>query len=41
MPYIIKVDRNIDAKTIAVEWEAPASMDSIKAKLKEINYPVE
>jgi len=27
--------------TITVEWEAPASMDTIKAKLKEINYPVE
>jgi copper chaperone len=35
------VDGNIDTKTITVEWEAPASLDTIKAKLKEINYPVE
>ena len=34
------VDGNIDAKTITVEWEAPASMDTIKTKLKEISYPV-
>jgi copper chaperone len=35
------VDGNIDTKTITVEWEAPASLNTIKAKLKEINYPVE
>jgi len=40
MAGILSVDGNIDAKTITVEWEAPASMDTIKAKLKEINYPV-
>ena len=38
---IRSVDGNIDTKTITVEWEAPASLDTIKAKLKEINYPVE
>jgi len=38
---IRKVDGNIDTKTITVEWEAPASLDTIKAKLKEINYPAE
>jgi copper chaperone len=38
---IRSVDGNIDTKTITVEWEAPASLDNIKAKLKEINYPVE
>ena len=37
---ILSVDGNIDAKTITVEWEAPASMDTIKTKLKEISYPV-
>ncbi len=26
-------------KTIKVDWEAPASENSIKAVLKEINYP--
>jgi copper chaperone len=41
IPGIRAVDGNIDAKTITIEWEAPASMDTIKAKLKEINYPVE
>ena len=40
MAGILSVDENIDAKTITVEWEAPASMDTIKTKLKEINYPV-
>ena len=38
---IRSVDGNIDTKTITVEWEAPASLDNIKAKLKEINYLVE
>jgi len=40
MDGIRAVDGNIDTKTVTVEWEAPASMDTIKAKLKEINYPV-
>jgi copper chaperone len=40
MAGILSVDGNIDAKTITVEWEAPTSMDTIKTKLKEINYPV-
>jgi len=40
MAGILSVDGNIDAKTITVEWEAPDSIDTIKTKLKEINYPV-
>ncbi len=28
-----------EAKTVDVEWEAPASVDKIKETLKEINYP--
>jgi copper chaperone CopZ len=40
MAGILSVDGNIDTKRITVEWEAPASLDTIKAKLKEINYPV-
>ncbi|MCP4370772.1 MAG: heavy-metal-associated domain-containing protein [Deltaproteobacteria bacterium] len=28
-----------DTKSFTVEWEPPASADSIKEKLKEINYP--
>jgi len=39
MAGIRAVDGNIDTKTVTVEWEAPASMDTIKTKLKEINYP--
>jgi copper chaperone CopZ len=27
------------AKTVDIEWEAPASLDKIKAALLEINYP--
>ena len=27
------------AKSITVEWEAPATEDRIRAVLKEINYP--
>jgi copper chaperone len=41
MAGILSVDGNIDTKRITVEWVAPASLDTIKAKLKEINYPVE
>ncbi len=41
MAGIRTVDGNVDTKTIAVEWEAPASLDTIKAKLNEINYPAE
>jgi len=40
MSGIRTVDGNMDTKTITVEWEAPASIDTIKTKLKEINYPV-
>ena len=28
-----------EAKTVDVEWEAPASVEKIKETLKEINYP--
>ena len=27
------------SKTITVEWEAPATLEDIKATLKDINYP--
>jgi len=30
---------NPEAKSVDVEWEAPASLDKIKDTLKEINYP--
>jgi len=41
MDGIRAVNGNINTKTITVEWETPASLDTIKAKLKEINYPAE
>jgi copper chaperone CopZ len=41
MAGIRTVNGNIDTKTIFVEWEATASLDTIKAKLNEINYPAE
>ena len=33
------VEGNIEGKSVAVEWDAPATEDSIKNKLTEINYP--
>ncbi len=36
---IKSVDGNPQSKTIEVEWDAPASVDKIKDKLAEINYP--
>jgi copper ion binding protein len=35
---VSKVDGDIEGKSVAVEWDAPASEDSIKNKLAEINY---
>jgi len=36
---VAKVDGNIEAKSVTVEWDAPTDRDQIVAKLKEINYP--
>jgi len=36
---ISKVEGDIEGKSVAVEWDAPATEDSIKNKLSEINYP--
>jgi len=36
---IVKVEGNPDTKEITVEWESPASIESIKEILVEINYP--
>ena len=35
------VEGDPDTKSITVKWEPPTSTDSIKEKLKEINYPAE
>ncbi len=33
------VEGDKDAKTISVKWDTPASLEKIKAKLTEIDYP--
>lgn len=38
---VADVDGQIDAKTVSVEWEAPATREQIIDTLKEINYPAE
>ena len=36
---VSKVEGDPQKKEITVAWEAPATLDRIKATLKEINYP--
>jgi len=36
---ILKVDGDPDAKSLTVEWDAPATLESINSLLREINYP--
>lgn len=38
---IASVEGDPSFKTVTVEWDAPASLEQIKATLKEINYPAE
>ncbi len=33
------VDGNPDSKSVTVAWDTPATLESIKALLQEINYP--
>lgn len=35
------VEGDPDTKSITVEWESSTSLDAIKERLKEINYPAE
>ena len=35
------VEGDPDSKSITVEWESPTSLDAIKEKLQEINYPAD
>jgi len=37
---VSRVEGDIAAKSIEVEWDAPATENQIKSKLTEINYPV-
>ncbi len=36
---VTSVEGDVDAKTVTVVWDAPASEESIKSLLAEINYP--
>jgi copper chaperone CopZ len=36
---ITRVDGQIEAKTVTVQWDHPATRDQILDTLKEINYP--
>ena len=33
-------ESDVNAKTVTVQWENPATLEMIKGTLKEINYPV-
>ena len=39
LPGVTTVDGSPEAKTVDVQWEAPANSEKIKATLQEINYP--
>jgi copper chaperone CopZ len=36
---VTAVDGNPETKSMTVAWEAPATLERIKAHLREINYP--
>jgi len=38
---IKSVEGNPGDKSITIEWETPATLETIKNKLKEINYPAD
>ena len=38
-PGVTAVDGSPETKTVDVQWEAPATLEKIKAILQEINYP--
>lgn len=38
---VTAVKADAATKTVTVQWEAPASMDGIRATLSEINYPAQ
>jgi len=39
LPGVTGVEGSHETKTVDVEWEAPATLEKIKATLQEINYP--
>ena len=36
---ITNVDGDTENKSITVEWKSPATLEKIKERLREINYP--
>jgi copper chaperone len=38
---VTSVKADAETKTVTVQWEAPASIDGIRATLTEINYPAQ
>jgi len=36
---VSKVEGNIESKSVNIEWDSPATEETIKNKLTEINYP--
>jgi copper chaperone CopZ len=36
---VLSATADMDTKTVTVEWESPATWDTIKSLLTEINYP--
>ena len=41
MQGVTSVKADAESKTVTVRWDAPASIESIRATLAEINYPAE
>ena len=41
MEGVSKVEGDPSNKEVTIDWDAPASLDKIKATLQEINYPAE
>ena len=41
MAGVVNVEGDPQTKNVTVEYEEPASVEQIKAKLQEINYPVQ
>ena len=39
MDGVVKVAADAESKTATVEWEPPATLEEIRNKLEEINYP--
>ena len=41
MDGVVRVEGDPQTKDVTVEYDAPATPDGIKARLQEINYPVQ